>query len=102
MPFGILYAMPPHTETEILRLLEENTVLVKENNVLLKKLRRNGLIDIWLRVVWYAILIGLPFALYFYILEPYLRALGISSEKPQMGLDQFPAFKAFQSMFGGK
>ena len=63
-------------------------------------MRRNGVIDLWLRVVWYAILIGLPFALYFYILEPYLRAVGISSDKLHTGLERFPAFRSFQSLFG--
>ena len=94
--------MPPHNEGELVRLLEENTALVRENNVILKKMRRNGLIDMWLRVIWYAFLIGLPFALYFYILEPYLARLGISSDQFRVAISKLPELKMFQSIFGGK
>ena len=96
--------MPPKNEnkneTEVMRILEENTVLVRENNLILRRLRRNSVIDLWLRVVWYAILIGLPFVLYFYILAPYFDVLGISSEKIRLGIGQLPGVKIFQSMFG--
>lgn len=98
--------MPPKNEnkneTEIIHRLEENTALVRENNALLKKLRRNSIIEMWLRVVWYAILIGLPFALYFYILEPYFEVFGASSEKVRLGISEWPGLQFLQSMFGGK
>lgn len=87
--------MSPNNESEILHLL-------KENNVILKKLRRNGIIDLWLRLIWYAVLIGLPFVLYFYILEPYFAVLGIPSEKLRLGIGGLPVFKIVQSIFGGK
>ena len=82
--------MPPHDEEEITRLLKENTELVRENNRILKKMRRNAVIELWVRVVWYAFLIGVPFLLYFYLLGPYLAAFGIH---------QFPGLKTFQSLF---
>jgi hypothetical protein len=94
--------MPPKNEykneTEIIRLLEQNAVLVRENNVLLKKLHRNSVIEMWLRILWYAILFGLPFALYFYILDPYFEAFGMSFEKLQNGMNEVPWSKIFSSM----
>ena len=63
--------MSQQDEKKIVSLLKENTAVVQENNHLLKRMYRNAIIEMWLRVVWYAVLIGLPFALYFYILEPY-------------------------------
>ncbi len=74
-------------------LLEENLALAKENNVLLKKLHRESIIGMIFRVIWFALFIGLPFALYFYILEPYLSVL-------QSGLQQIPGFEGFSQFLG--
>ncbi|MBX9906964.1 hypothetical protein K2X96_03640 [Patescibacteria group bacterium] len=71
---------------ETKRLLEENLTLAKENNVLLKKLYRDSIIGLVIKVIWFAVVIGLPFALYFYILEPYLKALGSSYGHVQDGI----------------
>ena len=88
--------MPPEvSQTEIKALLERNRVLLEENNVILKKMYRNDIIGIWMRVVWYVLLIGLPFALYFYILEPYFTALGSSYETFSAGMQEIPGWKQF-------
>ncbi len=52
------------------KLIKQNSKLLEENNALLRKIHRNGVLSFWLRVVWFAVIVGLPFALYFYILEP--------------------------------
>lgn len=83
----------------MVRLLKENTALVRENNRLLRKLRRNSVIELWMRVVWYVLLIGLPFALYFYLLEPYFEAFGSSYEQFRLGMEEIPGIKGFQMMF---
>lgn len=87
---------PEVEHQEILRLLREHEVLLKENNRILHKLYRNEVIGIVLRVVWYAILIGLPFALYFYILEPYFRAMGSNYEVFRAGINEVPGFKGLE------
>lgn len=87
------------TEGEILSLLKENTELVKENNVLLKKLYRNEMIGLTLRVIWYAVLIGMPFALYFYILEPYFNAFGSNYETFRLGIAEIPGLKGLELLF---
>ena len=55
--------------SELKRILRRNIKLTKENNQLLKKLQRQNLISLWLKIIWFVILVGLPFIAY-YILEP--------------------------------
>ena len=84
----------PAEQEEILRLLKESVALSKENNTLLKKTHRWNVITFWVRIVWYAILIGLPFALYFYVLEPYFTALGSDYDLFRQGMSEIPGLKA--------
>ncbi len=86
------------TEEEILKLVRENAELVRENNVLLKKLYRNEMIALSLRIVWYGILIGMPFALYFYILEPYFNAFGSNYEVFRQGMAEIPGLKGLEHL----
>lgn len=86
---------PEHQYTELKAAMERNSKLLEENNKILKKIHRNGLIGFWLRMVWYGLLIGLPFALYFYVLEPYFTALGSSYETFQAGVQEIPGWKQF-------
>ena len=86
--------MQEHNDpTQMQFLLKENKRLLEENNELLKKIYRNGLITFWIRIVWYVFLIGLPFALYFYVLEPYFAALGSSYEVFSAGIQEIPGWK---------
>lgn len=88
--------MPPSYEhTQMKELMEQNAELLKENNRLLHKIHRNGLYAFWLRILWYILLIGLPFALYFYVLEPYFAALGSSYEVFSAGIQEIPGWKQF-------
>lgn len=80
---------------EMKRVLEENNRLIEENNKLLKKIHRNARIAFWMRIIWYALLIGLPFALYFYVLEPYFEALGSSYDVFYEGVQEIPGWKQF-------
>lgn len=86
------------THTELLILLRENTELTKQNNILLKKMYRNDMIGIWLRVVWYAVLIGLPFALYFYVLQPYFEAFGSDYDLFRQGIGEIPGLKGLENL----
>ena len=80
---------------DIKRLLEENHKLLEENNKLLKKMRKTAQWDFWIRIAWYIFLLGMPFALYFYILEPYFSALGSSYEIFSAGMQEIPGWKHF-------
>ena len=91
--------MPPENDhAEMKRLMEQNTALLKENNELLNKIHRNALIAFWVRIVWYAALIGLPFALYFYLLEPYFTAMGSSYDTFIQGLNELPGFRGIDQL----
>ena len=83
------------TNIEIKYLLEKNTELLKENNRLLKKMHRNAVWGFWFKIIWFLLLIGLPFALYFYVLEPYFKALGSSYEVFSTGMQEIPGWKQF-------
>ncbi len=74
-------------------LMEKNSKLLEENNDLLKKIHRNGLLAFWIRIGWYIVLIGLPFALYFYVLEPYFTAMGSNYEVFKAGINEIPGLK---------
>lgn len=78
---------------ELSRQIKDNSALLKENNELLHKIRRQGLWSLWIRVVWYVVLIGLPFALYFYVLEPYFTAMGSNYEVFRAGINEIPGLK---------
>jgi len=82
---------------QIRTLMKENKRLLEENNELLKQIYRNGLITFWIRIGWYVFLIGLPFALYFYVLEPYFEALGSSYEVFSAGIQEIPGWKQFNA-----
>ena len=80
---------------EIKEILKRQTILLQENNVLLKKLHRKAVWEFWFRIVWYVALVGLPFALYFYVLEPYFTALGSSYDIFSAGMQEIPGWKQF-------
>ncbi len=91
--------MPPsHEHEEMLQLLKENAELAKQNNELLKKLYRHTTFAFWIRIVWYAVLIGLPFAVYFYFLEPYFEAFGANYDLFRQGMAEIPGLKGLEYM----
>lgn len=86
------------TESEIAALkeaVEESKELLEENNQMLRSVQRNARLSFWFQVLWYGFLIGMPFALYFYILEPYFSALGSSYETFNAGMQEIPGWKQF-------
>ena len=63
---------------EITKLQTENNELLKQNNHLLRTMHRNAVIAFWVKIIWIAVLLGVPFILYYYFLKPYLREVGTS------------------------
>ena len=86
----------PGEHSEILRLLRENSVVLKENNKILHTLHRWSIYGLIAKAIWYALLIGFPFALYFYVFEPYFTALGANYETFEHGVGEIPGIKAIQ------
>lgn len=67
------------SDPNIIELLRENQRLLNENNTLLRKMHRNAVIGFWFKILWIAVLIGLPFVIYVYVLKPYLELFPESS-----------------------
>jgi ribose/xylose/arabinose/galactoside ABC-type transport system permease subunit len=91
--------------TEILKLIQEQAVLtqeslavMRENNELLKKIYRHNIIGIWLKLLWFAAIIGLPFAVYFYVLGPYFEAFGSNYEVFRKGMAEIPGLKGIENV----
>lgn len=80
---------------KVQRLLLENQKLMTENNEILKKLQRNSAISLWIKIIWFLFIIGLPFVVYFYVIQPYFDALGSSFGTFQQGLQEIPGWKQF-------
>lgn len=83
---------------EIKRLLEENLKVSKDTHALLEKMHRMDLYTFWMKFLWFAIIIGLPFVIFYFFLGPYLEALGIYSEEFEAALKNLP--QLFSSPMG--
>lgn len=92
--------MPPDL-TEIKKSIEKQNALLEENNRMLQKLRRYHTFTFWMTMIWYALLVGLPFALYYYVLGPYVQALGFSDGQFTSEMwQEIPGFKQAEYFFG--
>jgi len=67
-------------------LLKRNLEFARENNKLLKKIRRNGTIANVMRLVWWAFIVGVPLFLYYYVLQPYITELGTAYQGVRDGV----------------
>lgn len=65
---------------QVLSLLIENQRLLVENNLLLKKINKYSVWSFWFKLIWSLVIIFLPFALYFLVVETYLESIGLSLE----------------------
>lgn len=57
------------------RDMRELLELTRENNRLLRKIRRSSMISTIIWIIWYGILIGGPVFIYYYLLQPYIGVL---------------------------
>lgn len=75
-------------------LLRRNLELSKENNRLLRSMRRAALWGTFFRIAWIAVLIGVPVFLYYYFLQPYYEGLsaGYQQFQEQSGGISIPGF----------
>ncbi len=80
---------------DIRQLLLENQKLLADNNRMLKKLHRSSVISFWLKIFWIVLVIGLPFILYYYVVEPYFNAFGSSFDTFRNGVEEIPGWKQF-------
>lgn len=81
---------------ELKRILNRQNELLEDNNRILHKLHRYELINFWSKIIWFAILIGLPFAVFYFVLEPYFSAFGASYDTFNAGMQEIPGLKSFE------
>ncbi len=66
------------TDHEKMRgLLEANNALLLENNALLKKIDRRDIRAMWFKIIWVAVIIGLPLIFLSYFMTNYMSMLGV-------------------------
>ena len=82
-------------------LLLENQRLMTENNLLLRKMQRRSVWSFWMSMVWYFIILGAPFILYYYVIEPYFTSFALSLQGFGEGLENIPGWKQLNSVIGG-
>ena len=82
----------PGEHEESKRLLKENLEVTKQNHVLLVKMHRTHVWELWLKVIWFAVIIGAPIITFYFFVEPYMRALGISTTQIEMLIRKFTHF----------
>lgn len=76
-------------EQETNKLLRKNFELTKKNNKLLKKLHRAAVIGNIFRLVWFAIVVGIPVAIYYYVILPYYIEVTQAYQNVQNGIGDF-------------
>ena len=84
---------------EIKTLLQRNAELLEENNKMLKHIQTHLWWGLAIKLLWYAILIGLPFILYFYVIEPYFSLFGSDYELFRAGVGELPGIKGIDLIY---
>ena len=86
-------------------LLEETAKLARENNKILRGIRRSNRLSAFFRIIYWAVIIGSAFGAY-YFLQPYVNALVKSYNNLQQNIEsvknvtaKLPALPAWM---GGK
>lgn len=89
---------PQSEHAEMLRLVRENSVLLQENSELLHKMYRHSVFGMTLKVIWFIIIIGAPFAVYFYVLEPYFNVFGANYETFRQEMQEIPVLRELEKL----
>ena len=79
-------------DEESKRMLRQTLEISRENNKLLKKMRRTAIWGNVFRLIWWAILIGVPIYLYFTFLQPVFEGLNSQLEGVQGGVEGVKGF----------
>jgi hypothetical protein len=72
--------VPSDQHELIVSLLRENQVLLQQNNDLLQKSERRERRRLIFKVVWYAMLLGVPLLAYYYLYSTFITLLGSGAE----------------------
>ena len=85
------------TEETILTLTRQNQELLKANNELLNTINRREIRHFWFKVVWYAILLGVPLFAYYYLYNAFLGNLSGGDAQSNLNYEMIKeALKLYQ------
>lgn len=91
--------MPPDLQ-DIRETLRRHETLLQDNNRLMRKLNRRQNATLVVTMIWYGLLIGLPFAVYYYFVGPYIESWGLSGSDYGASLRELPGYQQFEAFFG--
>ena len=77
-------------------LLKQNNELQKETVELLRRQEKRAVRSFWFRIIWYTILLGLPFILIPYMIASITTSIGLPSDGTSSGITD--AFKNTQEV----
>lgn len=96
------YHVPTHRtsfmDTETQELVQENIRLTRENNRLLKKLWRAEVFGFWSKVLFLAIMIGVPVFVYRYYLADYVQDMQNMYQEIRDGVTSFEGIQSQVSL----
>lgn len=85
------------TESEkIATLLEQNRILLEENNKMLHRMYRWSIMAFVARIVWYILIIGIPFVLYYFLFQPYISTSISNYESFRDGIHNIPSLQGLE------
>jgi len=79
-------------DMDVEELLRVNIKLTQENNKLLKKMRRAGILNFWMRILFFLVIAGAAYYAYRNYLEEYVVELKGMYEELQEGVDSAKTF----------
>ena len=96
--------MPPTLEgnqEELKKLLEENLAVAKDNNRLLREMRRNAILGLIVKAVLYLLLLGVPLLVLSSYIGPLLETFSgqTSTESVPASLLGIPSTEQFQQIY---
>ena len=95
--------IPEKDEKQVLHeLVLENQRLLIENNQLMHKINNRILWAFWIKILWFVVIIGIPFVLYYYVSETYFDSLGSSFEVFRDSVREIPGWKQFYETTSGE
>ncbi len=87
---------------DIKQLLQENQRLLIENNTILRKMRRTAILSSILRFLWFVIMLGSLFYVYYYYIEPNLNSIKERVSSIEAVLPDGATIKGFYDEFKAK
>lgn len=90
-------------DDELLTLVRRNLELSKENNLILRRMRRSAAWGTFFKIIWLGIVIGVPVIVYYYFLVPYYESFNQSYQQFQEQVEgvNIPGFGSLIKLLPG-